>query len=81
MLARTSEFIKIGDNKMINYYITSVEEIMQDYDLNPKESEIRKRLSKQLGDIRKSNHHACANILKQKIPPLAAERLQVKLRS
>jgi hypothetical protein len=28
MLARTSEFIKIGDNKMINYYITSVEEIM-----------------------------------------------------
>ena len=42
MLARTSEFIKIGDNKMINYYITSVEEIMQDYHLNPKESEIRK---------------------------------------
>ena len=81
MLARTSEFIKIGDNKMINYYITSVEEIMQDYHLNPKESEIRKRLSKQMGDLRKSNHHACATILKQKIPPLAAERPQVKLRS
>ena len=42
MLARTREFIKIGDNKMINYYVTSVEEIMQDYHLNPKESEIRK---------------------------------------
>lgn len=81
MLTRTIEFIKIGHNKMINYYITSVEEIMQDYHLNPKESEIRKRLSKQMGDLRKSNHHACATILKQKIPPLAAERPQVKLRS
>jgi hypothetical protein len=38
MLARTSKFIKIGYNKMINYYITSVEEIIQDYHLNPKES-------------------------------------------
>ena len=75
MLARTIEFM------MINYYITSVEEIMQDYHFNPKESDIRKRLSKQMGDLRKSNHHACATILKQKIPPLAAERLQVKLRS
>ena len=36
MLARTREFIKIGDNKMINYYVTSVEEIMQDYHLSPK---------------------------------------------
>ena len=66
MQARTSEFIKIGDNKMINYYITSVEEIMQDYYLDPRESEIRKRLSKQMGALRKSNHHACATILKQK---------------
>jgi tetratricopeptide (TPR) repeat protein len=81
MLARTGEFIKIGDNKMINYYITSVEEIMQDYHFNPKESDIRKRLSKQMGDLRKSNHHACATILKQKIPPLAVEWLRVKLRS
>jgi hypothetical protein len=81
MLARTSEFIKIGDNKMINYYITSVEEIMKDYHLNPKESEIRKRLSKQMGALRKRNHQACATILKQKIAPLAAERAQVKLRS
>jgi tetratricopeptide (TPR) repeat protein len=81
MLARTSEFIKIGDNKMINYYITSVEEIMQDYHLNPKISEICKRLSKQMGALRKSNHLACTTILKQKIPPLAAERPQVKLRS
>jgi hypothetical protein len=81
MLARTSEFIKIGDNKMINYYITSVEEIMQDYHLNPKESKIRKRLSKQMGALCKSNHHTCTTILKQKIPPLAAERPQVKLRS
>jgi tetratricopeptide (TPR) repeat protein len=66
MQARTSEFIKVGDNKMINYYITSVEEIMQDYQLDPKESEIRKRLSKQMGALRKNNHHACATILKQK---------------
>ena len=66
MQARTSEFIKIGDNNMINYYITSVEEIMQDYHLDPKESEIRERLSKQMGVLRKSNHHACATILKQK---------------
>jgi tetratricopeptide (TPR) repeat protein len=66
MQARTSEFIKIGDNKMINYYITSVEEIMQDYHLDPKESEIRKRLSKQMGALRDNNHHACATILKQK---------------
>ncbi|MBN4078074.1 tetratricopeptide repeat protein, partial [Nitrospina gracilis] len=66
MQARTSEFIKIGDNKMINYYITSVEEIMQDYHLDPKEFEIRERLSKQMGALRENNHHACATILKQK---------------
>ena len=36
MLTRTIEFIKIGHNKMINYKITSVEEIMQDYHLSPK---------------------------------------------
>ena len=66
MLARTIEFIKIGHNKMINYYITSVEEIMQDYHMDPKESEIRKRLSKQMGALRKNNHHTCATILKQK---------------
>jgi tetratricopeptide (TPR) repeat protein len=66
MQARTSEFIKIGDNKMINYYITSVDEIMQDYHLDPKESEIRMRLSKEMGALRKNNHHACATILKEK---------------
>ncbi len=66
MQDRTSEFIKIGDNKMINFYITSVEEIMQDYQLDPEESEIRNRLSKQMGTLRKNNHHACATILKQK---------------
>jgi tetratricopeptide (TPR) repeat protein len=66
MQARTSEFIKIGNDKMINYYITSVEEIMQEYHMDPKESEIRKRLSKQMGALRKNNHHACATILKQK---------------
>jgi tetratricopeptide (TPR) repeat protein len=66
MQARTSEFIKIGNDKMINYYITSVEEIMQDYHMDPKESEIRKRLSKQMGALRKNNHHTCATILKQK---------------
>ena len=81
MLARTSKFMKIGYNEMNNYYITSVKEIIQDYHLNSKESEIRKRLSKQMGALRKSNHHACATILKQKIPPLATERPQVKLRS
>jgi tetratricopeptide (TPR) repeat protein len=66
MQARTSEFIKIGDNKMINYYITSVEEIMQDYHLDPRESETRKRLSNQMGTLRQNNHHACATILKEK---------------
>jgi tetratricopeptide (TPR) repeat protein len=66
MQARTSEFIKIGNNNMINYYITSVEEIMQDYHLDPRESETRKRLSKQMGALRKNNHHTCATILKQK---------------
>jgi hypothetical protein len=29
--AYTSKLIKFGDNKMMNYYITSVEEIMQNY--------------------------------------------------
>jgi hypothetical protein len=38
---------------------------MQDYHLNPKEFEIRKRLNKQMGVLRKSNHHACATILKK----------------
>ncbi|MFT4579470.1 MAG: tetratricopeptide (TPR) repeat protein [Nitrospinales bacterium] len=66
MQAKTSEFIKIGDNKMINFYITSVEEIMHDYQLDPNEYEIRNRLSKQMGALRKNNHHACATILKQK---------------
>jgi tetratricopeptide (TPR) repeat protein len=66
MQARTSEFIKIGDNNMINYYITGVEEIIQDYKLDPKESEIRKGLSNQMGVLRKNNHHACATILKQR---------------
>lgn len=66
MQARTNEFIKIGDNKMINYYISSVEEIIQDYQLNPKDSEIRERLNKQMGTLRDNNHHACATILKQK---------------
>jgi|TARA_B110000495_G_scaffold126535_1_gene110094 hypothetical protein len=65
MQARTSEFIKIGDNKMINFYITCVEEIMHDYYLDPKESEIRNRLSKQMGALQKSNHYACATTLKQ----------------
>jgi hypothetical protein len=40
---------------------------MQDYHLNPKESEIRKGLSKQMEALSKSNHHACTTILKQKI--------------
>jgi len=66
MQARTNEFIKIGDNKMINYYISSVEEIIQDYKLNLKDSEIRERLNKQMGTLRDNNHHACATILKQK---------------
>ena len=66
MQARTSEFIKIGDNNMINYYITTVEEIIRDYQLDPKDSEIRERLSKQMGALRDNNHHACATILKQK---------------
>jgi len=66
MQARTSEFIKIGDNKMINYYISSVEEIIQDYQLNPSDSEIREKLNKQMDTLRDNNHHACATILKQK---------------
>ncbi|MBT5471425.1 MAG: tetratricopeptide repeat protein [Nitrospina sp.] len=66
MQARTNEFIKIGDNKMINYYIASVEEIIQDYQLNPKDSEIRERLNRQMGTLRENNHHACATILRQK---------------
>jgi hypothetical protein len=64
MQARTSELIKIGDNMMMNYYITSIEEFMQNYHLDPKESEIRKRLNKQMGAQRKNNHNACAIILK-----------------
>ncbi len=66
MQARTNEFIKIGDNNMINFYISSVEEIIQNYHLNPKDSEFRKRLNKQMGTLRENNHHACATILKQK---------------
>ncbi|MBC8284855.1 MAG: tetratricopeptide repeat protein [Nitrospinae bacterium] len=66
MQARTSEFIKIGDNKMINYYISSVEEILQDYQLNPNDSKTRERLHKQMGTLRENNHHACATVLQKK---------------
>ena len=53
MQARTSEFIKNDDNKMIYFYITRVEEIMHDYYLDPKESGIRNRLSKKMGALQK----------------------------
>ncbi len=64
--ARTSEFIKIGDNKLINYYIDSIEEIIKGYNLDLEDSQIRESLSKEMGTLRENNHHACATILKNK---------------
>lgn len=63
---KTEEFIERGDNKMISYYISSIEKIIKTYDLDINESATRESLSALMGNLRQNNHHACATILKNK---------------
>ena len=64
--AKTDEFIERGDNKMISYYIGSIEKIIKTYDLDINESTTRESLSELMGTLRQNNHHACATIFKNK---------------
>jgi tetratricopeptide (TPR) repeat protein len=63
---KTEEFIERGDNKMISYYIGSIEKIIKTYDLDIKDSTTRESLSALMTELRQNNHHACATILKNK---------------
>ncbi len=63
---KTEEFIQRGDNKMISYYIGSIEKIIKTYDLDINESTTRESLSALMGELRQNNHHACATIFKKK---------------
>jgi len=64
--AKTDEFIERGDDKMISYYIGSIEKIIEAYGLNIKESTTREGLLELIGALRENNHHACATIFKNK---------------
>ncbi|MZH40497.1 MAG: hypothetical protein F3740_01565 [Nitrospinae bacterium] len=63
---KTEEFIERGDNKMISYYIGSIEKIIKTYDLDINESTTRQSLSELMRELRINNHHACATIFKNK---------------
>lgn len=64
--AKTNDFIHRGDNKMIAYYIGSIEEIIKNYNLDINEAQTRESLEGLVGSLRESNHHACATIFKNK---------------
>ena len=64
---KTDEFIQRGDNKMISYYIGSIEEIIKTYNLDIKESTTRESLLELMGTLRENNYHACATSLKNKL--------------
>lgn len=64
--SKTDEFIQRGDNKMISYYVGSVEKIFKTYELDIKETTTRESLLGMLGTLRENNHHACATLLKNK---------------
>ena len=63
---KTLEFIQRGDNKLISYYIGSIDEIVKTYNMDIQETTTRKSLSELMGDLRANNHHACATLLKNK---------------
>lgn len=63
---KTEEFIERGDNKMISYYIGSIEKIIKTYDMDINESITREGLIALMGALRQNNHHACATIFKNK---------------
>ncbi len=64
--AKTDEFIERGDNKMISYYIGSIEKIIKTYELDVNEATTRQSLSELMRELRQNNHHACATIFKNK---------------
>ena len=64
--AKTEEFIQRGDDKLISYYIGSIEKIIDTYSLDIKQTTTRESLAELMGTLRKNNHHACATVLKNK---------------